>query len=585
MGFPDRIILGRTEDENALHGGLNLDKRGAAFEQLNGSNLMQLLAQLIDARRYAQEIFTDLAEQTTKTTERLKDVSRRVSEVSAQVPEIQRIFYESSPTCFHVPTSTKLERNTRAKSGFFIRTRAPHTVDRRRHLALDPPALNQLNEFSKALDLSALKREKPGLDETNLRCGDKYSYPQYFQKQWVDQEMEKLRIEKLKRKQRRKDRRAKKGKKRKDKDGTKVTKVKKKYRDQWGNITYKEVGGAEVNIQERGGVKRVEGTLVEKSYGSTTEIQKDYGDQVQAAGTYQLNTQPREARPIQAPSQNPNQVPVEQPSPAFNRPMVPPPVVHTTQHVHVPIPEPPRPPPVMHANPTPPQQPPQHHQPQPPVHHQPSQAAPPPQPAKPAIPEFMNPYVKMKKIGIGEWQIKNKMKQQGVDPSDYDTYLGSGGAPTPPANPSGGPPRSPPTHTAPPTHRPAPRSAPAAPRPNNFLQSIQNGTALNKPKTRAPAPAPMASSGNGGLMAAIRSGGNLKKASRRAPPPPKVLTGDDALMNAIRGGHNLKSGANRKLKEKEPEEDENDIFSLLKLRQTLAVSSDEEEDSDWDSDT
>ena len=51
MGFPDRIIVGRTEDDHAFHGGLNLDQKGQAFQQINASNLMQLLAQLIDARR------------------------------------------------------------------------------------------------------------------------------------------------------------------------------------------------------------------------------------------------------------------------------------------------------------------------------------------------------------------------------------------------------------------------------------------------------------------------------------------------------------------------------------------------------
>jgi len=591
MGFPDRVIVGRTEDDNAFHGGFNLDQKGQAFQQINASNLMQLLAQLIDARRFAQEIFTELAEETVKTSERIKAVSSRVRQVSEVVPGIQRIFHETSPDCFLMPTSVKLERNTNIKGGIFIRRGAPEKVDRRRHGAIDPPNLNALNKFSKALDLTNLKKENPALDESNLRCGDKYSLPQFFFQQWLEQEAEKHRVRKKIRKQRKAERKAARKKKKEEKlkkKGGTVSKVKKKYVDQFGQIYYKEVGG-DVNIAQRSGVQRAKDVKVTAhTYGSPEiNLNQDYGDKTSAAGTFELGAN----QPIQ------NEILVPPTAAA-----IPPPVVHTNpNHVNVAMPEPVRqpPPPVHHHQPPPVHhhQPPVHQPTGPPVHPQHNSApppapmpnhsaAPPAQPAAPAMPEYMAPYAKMKKFGLGEWQIKGKMKTNGDDPEDYDRYLGdgvssSGSAAAPPPTPMGrAPPPRPGGNSRPPANprRAAPMDLMASLRQGHKLKSSSSRPAPVQPRRPAPS--------GGGMMAAIRAGAKLKKAKDRAPPPPRELTGQDAVLAAIRGGRQLKKAADRQLKEKEPVEETGNIFALLKLRAKIAESDNEDSDSgSWDSDS
>jgi len=590
MGFPDRVIVGRTEDENAFQGGLHLEHKGQAFEQINASNLMQLLAQLIDARRFAQEIFTELAAETVKTSQRLRSVSDRVHQVSQVVPGIQRIFHETSPDCFLLPSSVKLERNSNIRGGIFIRRGAPQKVDRRRHDAIDPPDLNALNKFSKALDLSNIKKTDEMVDETNLRCGDKYSLPQFFFQQWLEQESEKHRIRKEIRKKRKAERRAARKARKAEKEkyaGSKVSKVRKKYVDQFGNIYFKEVGG-DINIEERSGVKRQNDAQVTSlNYGAKEmDFNQNYGTSAANAGTWEVGKHQPTA---------PAQPMADAPATLSAIPNIPPPVVHTNpNHVHVAMPDVPRPP--AHVQP-----PPVHHTtnhggpPMPPGFHPPTQpprqpvhtpAAPPQQPAAPAIPGHMAPYAKMKKFGLGEWQIKGKMKTNGHDPDDYDRYFGDGApaptAPTggsrPPSNPHGSAP--PPNPRARPNPQPARRAVPTG----SLMDAIRGGAKL---KTAPTAPKPAPTTGRGGMMSMIRAGAKLKKTSKLPPMAPRELTGQDAVMAAIRknakGG--LKKASARKLKEKEPDAESGDIFALLRLREKIADSDTEDSDSgSWDSD-
>lgn len=292
------------------------------------------------------------------------------------------------------------------------------------------------------------------------------------------------------------------------------------------------------------------------------------------------------------------------PPSAYVQPLIPPPVVHTNpNHVAVAMPAPVRQP-----------APPVHYQPQPPVHQpmgmsppvRPPQKkfgvwsverqewtsdAPPPapmpthtpaQPSAPSIPAHMAPYAKMKKFGLGEWQIKGKMKTNGHDETDYDRYLGDGAsAAAPPPTPMG---RAPPPHHA----NVAPAPAARRPAPVSFLDSIRQGNKLKTASQQPPRPARVAPS-DGGMMAAIRAGAKLKKATNRAPAPPKVKTGRDAMLDAIQkkaSGNGLKKAQDRVLKEKEPVEETGNIFALLKLRAKIADSDDDDSDGSgsWDSD-
>jgi len=88
-------------------------------------------------------------------------------------------------------------------------------------------------------------------------------------------------------------------------------------------------------------------------------------------------------------------------------------------------------------------------------------------------------------------------------------------------------------------------------------------------------------------MAAIRAGASLKSAKdRKLAERPKETNKRENMLSALRSGVALKKAANRKLKEKEPEkEDASNIFALMKMRELIQDSDDEEgsDDDSWDS--
>merc|ERR1712110_173519 len=104
---------------------------------------------------------------------------------------------------------------------------------------------------------------------------------------------EKHRIRKKIRKQRKAERKAakkaRKAEKEKHKD-KKVSKVRKKYVDQFGQIFFKEIG-TNINVEERSGVRRAKDLKVTAhTYGAPeTNLNQNYGDGTPAvAGTYEI---------------------------------------------------------------------------------------------------------------------------------------------------------------------------------------------------------------------------------------------------------------------------------------------------------
>lgn len=117
------------------------------------------------------------------------------------------------------------------------------------------------------------------------------------------------------------------------------------------------------------------------------------------------------------------------------------------------------------------------------------------------------------------------------------------------------------------------------------MAAIRQGGAPLKSAAARPAPAP---SRGGGFLDAIRKGPSLKNASdRKLADRPAETNQRENMLSALRSGVSLKKAANRKLKaKKEPEaEQSNNIFALMKMRE-LIQDSDEEDDSEddsWDS--
>merc|ERR1712048_261875 len=182
---------------------------------------------------------------------------------------------------------------------------------------------------------------------------------------------------------------------------------------------------------------------------------------------------------------------------------------------------------------------PAHHQMPPPVQ---------PVPQAPSMPEHMLAFEKMKKLGVPEAAILNKMRQGGFNPDDYYTYIVGGAPPAAPA----------------PT-RPAPVARTAAPR-------LPMNAQINRQKT----------SRKGGLMDAIRAGRSLNKATDRVlKPAVKKVNARDALLSGIRGGAKLKKVEHTPVAE--PEEEENAIFKLLNLRRGVLQEddSDSEDSGEW----
>lgn len=587
MSFPDRIVPGRIEDPSAIgpSAGPNV------LQDSRSSHMLQVVAQLIDVRKFAQEIFQGLHEEAIQTSKRIEDVRQRMYTVQKQVPVVEDMFHHYSPASFVMsPLKHPLKRETNTKGGFFIRNSAPHAVDRRRDVAQKWPDLNKLNRFQKCLDTKA----------ENLFCLDKYTNPRFFFDMWLKGEQERLEKEKAARKKRRKA----KGKRKKNKGSKKtqtVQKVKRKRIDEFGNAYWVEVGSSteteeyKINVQEGTAKTLTYGTAVEyDNITHHTSTSGSPGDVYQPAAYTQTpppNYQTAQLMPHhhQAPPPTLGKGPGSVDPPSMSNFNAPPPGIPSgrsppshppTTPVDTSIAQGSSRPPAHHPQ-QPPRQPPAHHHQQPPrqppshqPHHPPPQQpmarAPPVQPQKPAIPDYLAPYARMKKMRVPEPGIKNKMRQNGIDPALYDQFLADG-APGGAAPGSGAPPSQPAAHRPPP-----------GPSRGGLLGAIQQGRTLNRAADRQMAPPP-AKTGRGGMMDAIRAGAQLSSAKERKLKPKKVeVSVRDQTLNAITRGVKLKK-AGKQITKKEAQEDANSIFALMKMRQLLQDSDDEDDDEEWSS--
>merc|ERR1712054_681259 len=115
-GFHEYFVPGRGDDGTASQ---NSKK---ALEKSAINDMLQCLAQLVDVRTYATEIFTNLQKEAEATTIRMNNLKGRVHEVAQQVDPLDNIFHKSSPDCFYGAYATKkLARDSTPSGGFFIR--------------------------------------------------------------------------------------------------------------------------------------------------------------------------------------------------------------------------------------------------------------------------------------------------------------------------------------------------------------------------------------------------------------------------------------------------------------------------------
>jgi len=545
MGFDEYIVPGRGdgEDPNAAP-----PQQKKALEETAVNNMLQSLAQLVDVRCFATEIFTNLQKEAEETVQRMNSVRDRIQKMSHLVAPIEATFHSSSPDCFYSAyANQKLVRDSTPSGGLFIRSNAPKSVERRRYEAWEVPQLNLLNKYAKCLDIG---------DQDEVNCLDRYTNPRFFLNQWVEAEMERL---KKKKKGRRKK---KKNPNRKKKGPKTVQALQKTYKNDLGQTIVRKQQTVDLVQGERQMQRGGEMTAVTKAYGTTTDLNQFQQTRNNTGSVYQpqkydkkqTNFQTGEGAP---PMQRPPQANFQQPPPQqYSQPVQPPPMQ---------TPPPGPSPGAMRGPPAgPPSGPPTAPQ------HTPVQ-----QEAAPQMPEELAPYAKMLRLRVPPPAIKNKMRQNGVDVALFDFWLdpngpkGKGASSAPPAGPPAGP-----------------GAPPAAPR-GGLLGQIQQGTQLKAAPTQqqAPRPSPM---GNGGLLNAIRAGKSLKKASDRKLAEKKVeVNGRDQLMANLRAGISLKSASSRKLKKKKQDasSDANNIFALMKMRE-LIQDSDEEDDSDgsWSSD-
>jgi len=565
MGFNEYIVPGRGPQQASNE---NPDRK-KTLEKQAINDMLQCLAQLVDVRTYATEIFTNLQVKAEETSTRMRNVRKRVEELSVQVDPVDDQFHKMSPQCFYSAYANKrFQSETTPDGGLFIRRNAPAPVNRRRHQAKPTPELNKLDRYEKCLDVGA--RE-------NIHCLDTYTYPRFFFDQWVQGQMELLK---------RKKRGKKKKKKRKRRDQPKkVTAFQKTYKDDLGREIVRKQHTVEATITDRELTRGAAMSTVNKSYGSSKQDLSAYADNRTAtASVYQPAAY--EPGKYQAPAQvQPGVVPMQPPGSSGppSGPGAPPPGPGSPRQ-----------------QPTRPQQ--AYQQPaQPAYNAAPQQSFPPSQPAQPAapqMPEELLKYAKMMKLRVPIPAIKNKMRTDKIDTALFDQWLdpsgpkGAGVGSGPPAAPMGGPPPGPrggpPTGPGgPPPGMGRPPRAPAGPTggTGGLMDAIRQGASLQKAPAQQQSAPP--SGGAGGMMAAIRGGGKLKNAKdRKLAERPKETNKRENMLNALRSGLDLKKASNRKLKEKEPEkENTSNIFALMKMRELIQDSDDEEGSSDgsWES--
>eukprot|EP00494_Astrolonche_serrata_P030409 UN30676 len=234
--------------------------------------------------------------------------------------------------------------------------------------------------------------------------------------------------------------------KNKQKKKKKIEGIKKAHKDEWGNVVQSNVGGND-NIDFdgfQGVANRGELTVADISYGSENQNSRystDTGVQstkfipsAQKNHPQQASAPQTRGGPGPAPPQlNQHQVQQHQqsrPPPGPGGPPRPPPVQHQSGGHQQ---QPQRPgPPQFQQQPGPPQF---RNQPggPPPMNfppNQPPRAPDTPTQQKATMPDYMTPFAKMKRIGLGMPQILAAMRKEGVDESEYDTWLAAGGMTT-----------------------------------------------------------------------------------------------------------------------------------------------------------
>jgi len=566
MGFNEYIVPGR----GALEQSEGSSDRKKALEKNAVNHMLQCLAQLVDVRAYATEIFTNLQTKAEEASVRMRNVRKRVEALSEQVEPIDDQFHKMSPQCFYSAYATKrFQSETTPDGGFFIRKGAPAPVNRRRHEAQPTPELNKLDRYEKCLDVG---------DRTNIHCLDRYTDPLFFFNQWVQSQQELMKKKKKKKKK----------KKRKRQDQPKkVTAFQKTYKDDLGREIVRKQHTVDLQVADRELGRGAAMSTVNKSYGATNQDFSYGTDSRDATGSVY---QPAAYNPSTAvPQTGTYNAPPSTMQPPPSMGARPPAGPGTAAPPPGPRGGPPAGPPAG-----PPGGPPAH-QPPPSYTTVTQGSAPPPQPAapaKPQMPEILAPYAKMMKLRVPLPAIKNKMRQNKVDLALFDQWLDpdgpkgatSGGPPPGPGGPPRGPGGPPPGPGGPPG---GPPRGPSGPPPGpsggtgGLMAAIRGGADLKKAAPRA-APAP---SRGGGFLDAIRKGTNLKNANdRKLADRPAETNQRENMLSALRSGVNLKKASNRKLKaKKEPEEDQsNNIFALMKMRE-LIQDSDDEDDSDDDS--
>eukprot|EP00494_Astrolonche_serrata_P033548 UN33817 len=139
MGFSERLVYGRQQENNRDLKIVNV------LEQVSVGHTIQCLAQLVDLKVYACEIFDNIVKESVKTSNRLASVRSRVEQLKHQVPKVEHMFHKNSPECFYAVAATKT-RNVQnvVPCGLFIRRKAPKYIDRRRDKADKAPPLGQL---------------------------------------------------------------------------------------------------------------------------------------------------------------------------------------------------------------------------------------------------------------------------------------------------------------------------------------------------------------------------------------------------------------------------------------------------------
>jgi len=566
MVFPSRVVPARTEAEVTQGIGSNI------LEQAAASNLIGLLAQLIDVRTYATEMFRELHKETKETVYRINNVRNRVKSLEGVVPSFEDLCHQSCPQNFYNCVSgDKIVMKSQADLGLFVASKRPEEVKRRRADCRQVPNLNELNRFSEALDV------RP--EDQPLNCLKKYSYPRYFLDRWKDEQIRKMEVimqQKLRKKELRDARRA---ERRKHRNSKKNKKTEDLYRWVTDDITGERI---QVVASKGKGLKENTSLTSRKKGNKKTCVintgsandgfeQEEFAEpQVSNQTQWKPSVRPVEQQPINtAPPVFHQPSPHQQPSPPTFHQQSPP------QHHHRQAPPPQTYRPQRPTNSGPPSAP-KVMQPPPAPTMFTAPSTPPPQPTPSLqMPEFMNQYATMKKVGIGEHGIKQKMAINGDDPSLYDQWLADGATGQPVAA-SGT------------TSRPkkqggilgAIKKRPTLKHTERVCMCVWGGVQA-RPTSSGPA-----------FLASIRKGGKsgLKTVERHGPKQERQLNPFEQAMQQIKQGkfkeklNSVETNTNAGRKQQE-EEDGFLMNKLLDMRGMLEVSDSEDSDSEEWSDS